>query len=234
MTPTKVGAALAAAALWATGCGSLFPVETGPVVTEHHAVERGAATQAHVVIDMSAGDLDVNPGAPSLFAGDFVFNTPALKPSIAYSVKDGTGDLKVSQRSVSGSIENKWHLTVDEKTPVDLEVTLGAGDAELVLGRLTLRSLSVRLGAGDLKIDLRGTPSKSYGVKVQAGAGDTTIQLPASVAISASTSGLIGDSQVNGLEKRDGRWVNARATSSPVTVDVDVQHAIGDLRLSAE
>jgi predicted membrane protein len=69
---------------------------------------------------------------------------------------------------------------------------------------------------------------------VQAGAGDTTIHLPAGVGISARTSGLIGDSNVNGLEQRDGRWVNPRAESSAVVVDLDVQHAIGDLRLLAE
>jgi predicted membrane protein len=103
-----------------------------------------------------------------------------------------------------------------------------------VLGRLNLRSLSVSLGAGDLKLDLRGTPAASYSVKVQAGAGDTSIQLPASVGISASTSGLIGDSNVSGLEKRDGRYVNPRAEGSPVTVSLQVQHAIGDMRLSAE
>ena len=219
-------------AVWLAACG--LPGTTGPVVTEHHAVERGAATAANVVIDMSAGDLDVNPGATKLFEGDFAFNVPALKPDIAYAVKGGTGELKVSQGSSSGNVENKWRLSLDQTTPIDLTITMGAGDATLELGKLNLRSLAIRLGAGDLKVDLRGTPATSYGVKVQAGAGDTTIQLPASVGISVSTSGLIGDSNVDGLEKRDGRWINPRAEGSPVTVTLDVQHAIGDLRVSAE
>lgn len=219
-------------AVWLAACG--LPGTTGPVVNEHHAVERGAATAATVIIDMSAGDLDVNPGATTLFEGDFAFNVPALKPDIAYAVKGTTGELKVSQGSSSGNVENKWRLSLDQTTPIDLTITMGAGDATLVLGTLNLRSLAIRLGAGDLKVDLRGTPAKSYGVKVQAGAGDTTIQLPASVGISASTSGLIGDSNVDGLEKRDGRWINPRAQESPVTVTLDVQHAIGDLRVSAE
>lgn len=206
----------------------------GPVVNEHQAVDRGAATSARVEIDMSAGDLDVKSGAAKLFEGDFAYNVPALKPEIAYAVSGSTGTLKVSQGSSSGNVENKWSLSLDDRTPVDLTITLGAGDAKLELGKLNLRSLSIRLGAGDLQVDLRGTPSKSYSVKVQAGAGDTTLLLPASVGISASTSGLIGDSNVSGLEKRDGRWVNDRAAGSPVTVDVQVQHAIGDLRIRAE
>ena len=69
---------------------------------------------------------------------------------------------------------------------------------------------------------------------MQAGAGDTTIRLPAGVGISARTSGLIGDANVSGLEQRDGRWVNPRAEGSPVTIDLNVQHAIGDLRIVAE
>lgn len=183
---------------------------------------------------MGAGDLEMTSGATTLFAGDFEFNTPALKPVIAYAVDGGTGALKVSQGSASGNYENHWRLSLDETTPIDLDVTLGAGDARLVLGRLNLQSLEVSLGAGDLVLDLRGMPAKSYSVNVQAGAGDTTIHVPAGVGISARTSGLIGDSNISGLEKRDGRWVNPRAEGSPVTIDLDVQHAIGDLRIQAE
>ena len=228
----NAGAAVVVAALWTAACSIGGPA--GPVVHEHHGVERAAATNARVDIDMSAGDLNVKSGAMMLLEGDFDFNAPALKPSIAYTVNGGAGALKVSQGSASGNYENNWRLSLDETTPIDLEVTLGAGDAQLVLGRLNLRSVAVRLGAGDLDLDLRGMPAKSYSVRVQAGAGDTTIHVPASVGISARTSGLIGDSNVSGLEKRDGRWINPGAAGSAVTVDLDVQHAIGDLRIVAE
>jgi hypothetical protein len=227
-----IRAAAVTLALWTAGCGMSGPA--GPVVNEHEVVERGAATDARVEIGMSAGDLAVKSGATTLFEGDFAYNVPALKPTIAYSVKGTTGALKVSQDSASGSYENDWRLSLDETTPLDLQITMGAGDAELVLGRLNLRSLAIRLGAGDLDIDLRGMPAKSYTVTVQAGAGDTTIHLPAGVGISARSSGLIGDSNVSGLEKRGDRWVNARAEGSPVTVTLDVQHAVGDLRIQAE
>jgi len=228
----KVWTTLVVAAMWTIGCGASGPV--GPVVHEHHAVERGTATDARVEIDMSAGEVSVKSGAKTLFDGDFDFNVPVLKPAIAYAVNGSTGTLKVSQGSSSGNYENTWRLTLDETTPIDLDVTLKAGDAQLLLGRVNLRSLTIRLGAGDLVVDLRGTPMRSYSASVQAGAGDTTIHLPASVGISARTSGLIGDSNVSGLEKRDGRWINPRAESSSVTIDLQVQHAIGDLRLSAE
>jgi hypothetical protein len=229
---SKKAGVVVVAALWTIACGTGVPA--GPVVREHHAVERGAATRARVEIDMSAGELAVQSGATMLFEGDFDFNIPALKPVIAYAVDGETGALKVSQGSASGNYENSWRLNLDETTPVDLHVNLGAGDAQLVLGRLNLQSLAVRLGAGDLVLDLRGTPARSYSVSVEAGAGDTTIQLPASVGISARTSGLIGDANISGLEKRDERWINTRAEGSSVTIDLTVRHAIGDLRVVAE
>jgi hypothetical protein len=232
MLRSTTAGAVALAAFGMAACGIGGPA--GPVVREHHTVERGTATSARVEIDMSAGDLAMKSGAPVLFEGDFDFNVPALKPAIAYSVDGSTGALNVTQGSASGNHENNWRLSFDETTPTDLDVKLSAGDAKLMLGRLNLQGLAVRLGAGDLELDLRGTPAKSYRVTVQAGAGDTTIHLPASVGISVRTSGLIGDTNVSGLEKRDGRWINARAEASPVTIDLTVQHAIGDLRLLAE
>jgi hypothetical protein len=235
MTPwpsrLKRGAAVVST-LGVVACGMSAP--PGPLVREHHTVERGAAARARIDIEMSFGELSVKPGAKTLFEGDFEFNVPALKPSIAYGVDGGTGTLKVSQGSASGNYENEWQLTLDETTPVDLHVNLGAGDAQLELGRLNLDGLAIRLGAGDLMLDLRGMPARSYRVSVEAGAGDTTIQLPASVGISATTSGLIGDANVSGLEKRDGRWINPRAEGSPVTIDVEVRRAIGDIRIAAE
>jgi len=227
-----VRAAVILVAMWTIACGVSGPV--GPVVHEHHVVERAAATDARVEINMSAGELQVKSGAATLLEGDFDFNVPVLKPAIAYAVDGSTGTLKVSQGSTSGNYENSWRLSLDETTPVDLSVTLKAGDSNLVLGRINLRRLTVRLGAGDLVLDLRGTPTTSYGVSVQAGAGDTTIHLPASVGISASTTGLIGDSNVTGLEKREGRWINPRAEGSSVVIDLQVAHAIGDLRILAE
>jgi hypothetical protein len=232
VTSTKALAAAVIAAIWTMACDTF--ARTGPVVHEHHSIERGAATSARVDIAMSAGELTVTAGAKTLFEGDFDFNVPALKPVIAYAVDGTTGALKVSQGSASGNYENTWKLSLDETTPVDLHLNLGAGDADVVLGRVNLRSLTIRLGAGDLALDLRGVPARSYGVTVQAGAGDTTIQLPPGVGISARTSGLIGDANVSGLEKRNGRWINPRAEASPVTIDVDVQHAIGDLRIQVE
>lgn len=220
------------AALWTVACGTSEP--PGTAAHERHVIEREAATRARIDIDMSAGELAVKSGATALFEGDFDFNIPSVRPVVAYAVNGAVGELKVSQESASGNDENHWRVRLDETTPVDLQISLKAGDAQLALGSLDLEGLAINRGAGDLVVDLRGKPARSYTVIVTAGAGDTTIHLPSSVGISARTSGLIGDVTVNGLEERDGRWVNVLAEKSAVTIDLQVQHSIGDLRLLAD
>ena len=77
----RAAAFLIAAVCGTVACGTSGPV--GPIVHEHHAVERGAATTARVEIGMSAGEIAVKSGAKTLFEADFDFNVPSLKPAIA-------------------------------------------------------------------------------------------------------------------------------------------------------
>jgi hypothetical protein len=55
--------------------------------------------------------------------------------------------------------------------------------------------------------------------------------LPKNVAISATAAGAIGEIHIEGLEKRDGVWVNPEHPTAPVTVHVDVKGGVGEIRL---
>jgi hypothetical protein len=102
------------------------------------------------------------------------------------------------------------------------------------LGRLNLRNVELTVGAGEVDMDLRGQPTTSYSVSIHGGVGTAIVHLPLTVAISAKASGGIGDINVSGLEQRDGRWINPRATASPVTIDLDVHGGVGEIRLEAK
>ena len=102
------------------------------------------------------------------------------------------------------------------------------------LGGLNLRNVELTVGAGEVDMDLRGQPTTSYSVSIHGGVGTAVVHLPSTVAISAKASGGIGDINVSGLEQRDGRWINPRATASPVTIDLDVHGGVGEIRLEAE
>ena len=54
------------------------------------------------------------------------------------------------------------------------------------------------------------------------------------VGVSATARGGIGDISVDGLERRDDRWVSAGYDRAPVRIHLDVAGGVGDIRLVAK
>jgi hypothetical protein len=111
---------------------------------------------------------------------------------------------------------------------------MGAGEAQMNLGSLSLRSVEMHMGAGEVKMDLRGNPKRSYDVRLNGGVGEATIYLPLSVGIDATAQGGIGEIDVHGLEQRNGRWINASQENSPVKIHLDVKGGVGQINIIAE
>jgi hypothetical protein len=225
------------AALAVSAC-TFHGAATGPSAHDHHTVAPDKATLSHLTLTMGAGELEVAGGAHAFLDGDFTYNVPAWKPVVTDTTAGTERTVEVAQESTtgaSGHSENHWTLAVNDEAPVDVTAHLGAGQARLKLGSLNLRGLNLTIGAGEVDVDLRGTPSASYHVSLHGGVGRATVHLPASVAISASASGGIGDINVTGLEQRDGRWVNPRAPAgAPVTITLDAQGGVGEIQIIAE
>lgn len=224
---------IAAAALLLTACDLRYG---GELRRESATIDLEKADTARVELRMGAGELHVGAGTPKLAEADFSYNVPEWKPQVDYHVTSGRGELTISQpsRGSAGMFRNtkySWDLKVNEQVPVDLAVHLGAGEGNLLLGRLNLRSVSVNVGAGELKVDLRGEPKQSYDVKVQGGVGEATIYLPHDAGISATAAGGIGEVKTTGLEKRDGAWINPDRAQAPVTIHLDVKGGVGEIRL---
>ena len=115
--------------------------------------------------------------------------------------------------------------------PLDVIANLGAGEANLVLGKMNLSRVEMSIGAGSVNMDLRGEPKRDYTVQIRGGVGETVVSLPKDVGISASATKGIGDISIQGLEQRDGVWVNPDRIGAPVTVRLDVKGGIGQIRL---
>ena len=212
-------------------------VGTGPTAHERRVVELDQAELTRVRLRMTAGALEVRGGAGSLLEADFAYNVPEWKPSVTRSRTGSESDLEIAQGegpTVIGDTENRWRLALNDSRPIDLNTRLGAGEARMTLGSLHLRNLELHVGAGEAHVDLRGNPTESYRVDIRGGVGAATVRLPATVAISATASGGIGEIKVSGLQQRNGRWINPRITSSPVTIEVDVRGGIGEIRIIAD
>jgi N-terminal domain of toast_rack, DUF2154 len=217
-------------------CGS----RNEPVAPEEHesrAVDLDKAERVRAVIKMAFGELNVRGGSDKLLEADFNYTGAALKPDVQYRTSGGTGDLTVETRSGSrtgGNLKNRWNLRLNDQVPVDLRVEFGAGEADMNLGTLSMRSVEMMMGAGTLRLDLRGKPTNDYSVRVSGGAGEATVYLPKDVGISATASGGLGEISVRGLHKSGERYLNDAWDRAGVRIRLDIQGGVGSIKLISE
>ena len=219
------------AAPLASGCDIHSP--SGETHNESVSFDVGESKSGRVDIRMGSGQLRVDSGTRKLMEGTFAYNVAEWKPVVDYRA-GANGELTVSQPKSTGSFGNtinNWDLKLNEELPLDITASLGAGEATLGLGKLNLSRVEMNIGAGEVQMDLRGEPKRDYAVQIRGGVGETVVYLPKNVGISATATKGIGDISTEGLEQRDGVWINPERVGAPVTVRLDVKGGIGAIRL---
>jgi N-terminal domain of toast_rack, DUF2154 len=218
----------------AAGCHvSLDTDDNAPVKTETRAVERGSAEYVKAVIHMGAGELKVKGGAAKLLDAEF---RSAHPPTVTYDAKGSRGALEIrspDKATWGHKGENKWTLNFDSQTPIDMEVHLGAGETDLDLSALALRSLQVHMGVGELRLNLNGDYHRDVEVEVNGGVGRAEIRLPRKMGAQVDAKGGLGSMKTRGLKKESssGFYVNGAYETSTRQVRCKVRGGIGEIDL---
>jgi hypothetical protein len=227
----------AVAAVFLLGC-EISSVPVGPTRHESQSVDLDKSEMARVELRMGAGDLKIRGGSSKFVEADFTYNVPSWKPEFRYNNTGVRGDLVIEQPSSGrihgGSTNYTWDLRFNDDKPVDLTAKFGAGEADLNLGSMSLRSLDIEMGVGELKLDLRGNPKRSYDVRVRGGVGEATVHLPKDVGIEADAQGGIGGISAPGLHKQDGRYVNDALATAKTKIHLNIRGGVGSINLIAE
>jgi hypothetical protein len=203
---------------------------TGETRNETVSLDLDDAKSARVAIRMGGGQLHVASGTAKFMEGEFAYNVPDWKPVVDYK----TGELTLSQPNYSASLGNavnNWNVNLNGTLPLEITANLGAGEAKFELGEMNLSRVDLNIGAGEMTVDLRGTPKRDYNVQIRGGVGETVVYLPKDAGISATATKGIGDISTEGLENRDGVWVNPDRVGAPATVRLDVKGGVGQIRL---
>lgn len=204
---------------------------------ETQVVKRGDAKAARVLVHMPAGELIITGGAEQLMEADFSQGPSWEAPDIDYSVENGTGTLNINQQSSKtfmSNSDNVWKLKLDDETPIDLEVDMGAGKGDLNLSKLDLTRLQLNIGAGQVNVDLTGERGKDLDASIHGGVGEAIVRLPKNIGVVANVHGGLGSIDVHGLKEEDGRYVNAVYGKAPNTIHLTVEGGIGHIRLDQE
>jgi len=215
-------------------CGCVIEA-TGPTQHDSRSIDLDASERVTVDLNMGAGNLRVEGGAQKLMRADFSYNVPSWKPYVRYSSAAGHGTLSIEQPSGThahmGHNRYEWDVRLSREVPVDMHVHFGAGEADLSLGSLSLRSVEVEMGVGKLNLDLRGNPKRNYDVRIRGGVGEATVRVPSEVGVYGEAEGGIGEIQTTGLRREGRRYFNSAYEHSKVTIHLDIRGGIGAIRL---
>ena len=102
---------------------------------------------------MGSGELRVASGTSKLMEGKFSYNVAGWKPVVDYRAGGtSTGELKLSQPNSSGSsfgnAVNNWDVKLNDGLPLEITANLGAGEANLDLGKMNLNRVEMEPRCG--------------------------------------------------------------------------------------
>ncbi len=204
---------------------------------ESKIIDRGAAKAVHMNVEMASGELILDGGGTHLLSADFYQDGGWSAPQIDYSVDGDLGELKIHQEGDTQFVthsDNRWMLRVDDQTPLDLKVDVGAGRGEFHLAKVDLTSLELNIGAGQANVDLTGERTKDLRAEIQGGVGQAVVKLPRNIGVVATVHGGLGSIDVHGLKEEDGKYMNAAYGKSPNTIYLTVEGGIGQIKLEQE
>ncbi len=107
-----------------------------------------------VIIEMSAGKLEISGGSDGLLDGNIEYNVPELEPAISssndyYAI---TQDIEFDTAHIPvGKYTNRWDIMLGNN-PINLIVNAGAYDGDMDLSTLPLVSLDISDGASNADI----------------------------------------------------------------------------------
>ena len=225
----------AALALALGGCGVIHGIDPGPTQTSASAIDAGNVDGVQADVRMNAGTLKIEGGAPKLLNATFRYSEKAGRPVVQYDVTGSHGRLTVESpegSSSTGHIVNQWDLQMGSDTPLDLTLALGAGESNLDVSRLALRSLKVSMGAGQTTLNMGGSYAKDISAEVDGGVGEARISLPHDTGAEVEVEGGIGSVKAQGLTKRDGKYYNDAYADGKPAVHMTVHGGVGSVILS--
>jgi hypothetical protein len=250
-------------ALLVTGCNfetlEIGPLERKTVAIQMAAADPAVADTVAAEISMGIGNLKVGGAETSLLEAIFTYNVVEWEPEVEYLVSDAIGHLTVRQPTNRNSIPTnlgdvhyEWDLQLSREVPINLSITLGAGEGDLNLSELNLSSLEYKGGAGSVYIDLRGSTINKLDVAL--GAGDATLDmsgqwrqdvqatvkggvgrvmliLPGTTGVRVETQGVLSRINARDFDQENGVYTNDAYGKSANSININIEAGIGEIVL---
>ena len=207
-------------------------------------------------IEMVIGSINLScKDISHLVQVECVFYNEIWEPKFEYNVSDNTGKLHISNRDAvtdnnyDDDDQSKWNLVINDAIPIELNIYLGAGDANIDLEACNIKKLDYEMKAGacemnlkntsvpllnvnaivgEATIDLSGRWKNDLNAIIKGGVGDLTLILPEDYSIELRISGVIGEIEARGFNKK-GKYYYRNSDNNKETLYFDIQGGIGNV-----
>jgi hypothetical protein len=139
-------------------------------------VPAGGINRLAVDIEFGAGEIDIIGEDMADAARYDIYYTPRqVTWEEDYSMKDSTGYLvlasKQLHRSGNDNVDNEWRLVLCNRYPLELQMEIGACEADIDLGGIPLTDLDMDMGAASARIDFsKPNPQRLRDLTIDVGA----------------------------------------------------------------
>lgn len=204
---------------------------------EVHTVDLQGAKSINADLTIGAGMLDLRGGSSHLLDASFEYFPREGAPEIEYNVSGGAGQLSISQTNEGphiGGSHNNWNLHFANDVPINLKISMGAGESDLHLRDLNISELTVQVGAGRASVDLTGDRKCDLTADLEGGVGEADVRLPRNVGVIVNASGGIGSIDARGLKQDGDEYTNAAYDKGGATIHLTIHGGVGRISLVEE
>jgi hypothetical protein len=203
------------------------------------------ATSGDIRITLGAGELTLQGGAPKdrLMEANVFSKTAEMQPDFSQVMNNSQKTVTMTEPAHKkkewfalhspDSWSNNWDIRLNDNVPVAVNVNVGAGHSQLVLGSLNLDSLVVNNGVGDTEIDFGGYHGGPFQAEIHNGVGDLTLRIPRGSNTRILIHHGVGDITMNGFEQNDEKYTTAGFSPALPVNEIIVRQGVGSIQLEA-
>ncbi len=234
---------------------------TVSVNMETQSIESSKSNYIIANIIFPAGKIQLMPGKTNLINGKFKFTNKDWKPVLTYSESNDTGKISICSLNSKENInfENSdtchWFIDFNPEKKYDFEIIIGAGKGDLNLEGFKIQNFNLELGAGKVNLNLKNTSVPNLNItvgagkaivyltgiwnnnlkaKIAGGVDEIEVHLPKEIGVKAEVNGLLGNIVAEGFSKKHNFYTNNYLGKTKYTLDLEIDGAIGKVKLILE
>ncbi len=187
------------------------------------------ATQAKVVIAPAVGDLRVEPLSDSKNLAEGTISGGRAKPELSVAGKTANFTLESGETTIGPFADDwAWELRLTPNVPIELDVDLAMGQADIDLTGLDISSLNVDMAMG--RIEVIFPDRGDFDAEVEGAIGEIVVVIPEGMAARISfDTGLVARQIPDSYGCDEGVCTSPGYAGADNKVDLTVNLAIGSV-----